>query len=299
MKKLLSVVLSVIVIFSLSVPSLAAGPTTEETYLLDIGDGASIELEIYSHVDSNTTWRSFRSIQYYNGEIVQAIDGVIGEEQLRITNYENGVVASNSTANVSERIKCDTKYVTQSLQAANAGQYGALCGSITYNEQINNEIFVRRKEVADVYSQYNGSEYDQYVINAKAGDTINFWVGVILSIGGAILTARYEMVGIIVAGVIGAAGGVITGGIVQNNVTETVDVTSMSYTMTAVHRDSGRTYTSWGDAMQVISKGSSRYNEWYYTGTTPRNWKNDDYARDVWNNCVLVMSEYPGVFSYS
>lgn len=104
----------------------------------------------------------------------------------------------------------------------------------------------------------------------------------------------------IAAAIVIAFGGSIAGGAIGVNFTEDVAVEADHYTLTG-YDYSNNQYTAPqpGVAKKVITVKSKSYNEWFYEGFVPQNWKDGDNLAYVFWADLYNYLQYPGVKSYS
>ena len=111
MKKIISIILSFAMCFSLSAPVSAAEQIKTLPAVIYVSE--SVRLEVTEIKENNTATRaseqtqtSFLSKQYVDDELVQIVEGEYGGKYLTVTNYKDGLVSSTEIIPVSRRIVC-------------------------------------------------------------------------------------------------------------------------------------------------------------------------------------------------
>lgn len=261
--------------------------------------------------------RPFEIKQLENGEVVQIVSGTVGGEYLTITNYEGGQVASVEKLRVSDRVKKANGDVAPetgvgSVNAGAVGDDGILgfgpgpnqdhlegdgtlpLATVTYNTSTQ-VTDVRRVEV---YSTLKNTDYEVYTVNGAASDTLSIVVGALFSVISVFLPAQTVVQQIVIA-IVTALGGSIAGGAIGVAISEDVAVKACYYDMWGYFPDN-HAYSPVYDGVSkhVLTKDSSYYDEWFYEGYTPENWRDmDSLAETIWMHTFYEW--YPGVRSYS
>jgi len=142
------------------------------------------------------------------------------------------------------------------------------------------------------------NDLESYTINGKTTDTLAIITGVVASII-SIFVPQATIWKQIAVAIISSVGGSAAGGAIGVVFSEPVAVEAYYYSLTGYDYTSGRYTSSYsGIARRVVTKNSSAYDEWFYDGFTPRNWKDNTLAYWFWSN-LNGGDQYPGVKVYA
>lgn len=296
MKKIFSLVLCLIMLVSTSIPAMAA-PSNVDSKTVKFTTSNTGYLEITynnNHISkSNETDQieSFIIKQFEYNNLVQTVEGKPGGSELIVTDWKDDKIVSSKTVQVSDIITKNTN--TNSLQPLATTSVGSQIGYITYKLTTN----ATTSERIRVYSDLTDSDDESYTIRGKETDTLATIVGAIASVISLFIPAATVPRQIAIA-IISAFGGSIAGGAIGVAFSESVSVHAEHYTLTGYDYSTNR-YTQGyeGIKRRVQTKKSSSYNEVFYDGFTPDNWK--DNALAYWFWCDLFGDPYPGVKSYT
>lgn len=308
MKKFLSIFLVLSMMLSLCTPALAVDVDKEQndgSDIFSIATSSSGRIEvIYNNSEETDNVNTARIIeeskndfeirQYENEKLIQTVQGRAGGDRIIVTNYENGEITNSETVLVADRIEVqDAQNATAASTRATAG-YGSQIGTITFNQSVSGV----QEEVMRVYSKVTKTDRESYTINGKATDTLAVIAGLIFSVIGVFLPAQKLATQIAIAIVTGI-GGSVAGGAIGKAFSEDVSVDATHYTMTGYHVATARYSSGYtGTANHVQTEDSDYYNEWFYEGFTPQNWKEDDnLAVCLWDE--MISGIWPGVKRYS
>lgn len=297
MKKiLLSIILSISMMFNFVMPAMAAGNTENNTTIISLSETSSMEISVFSSNGERATndGQLFLIKQYDNDTVVQTVEGTIGGNQIISTLYENGQLKSEKVINVSDRVQKVTNLdnaIESSTRAARS--YGSVLGDIIYNKEYGSNI----EQQVTVYSKITRRDSEGYVINGALSDTLSDIAGLVLSVIGVFLPA--SSIGAQIAwAIVLHYGGNVVGDAIGVTFTENVSVDATHYTLTGYHAASNY-YTAGFDGVERLIKttSSSAYNHWFYEGFTPHTWKDgDDLASNIWT--AIFGRAFPYVKQY-
>jgi len=172
-----------------------------------------------------------------------------------------------------------------------ASYYAA--GDITYKRLYQTDP----QERAQVQYEMYYSDNEAYTINGQAADTLAVIVGIVASIISVFIPAAAVWKQIAIA-VVSAWGGSIAGGAIGVFFSEDVAVNAYYYHMRGYDYNYPRYSQVYsGIARKVTTQSSGAYNEWFYDGFTPYNWRDNTLAYWIWTD--LWPTQYPGVEYYS
>lgn len=311
MKKVASIMLCVVMVFTMSVSSLADGNSMTEVCTIELDDGISLEIVMYKSSQLNTSSTgddnesnvdSIVTKQYNDGELSQKVELQPGSGKLFITNYENGIISGYEVKETNEIITyngCQSSQVENPLYANLANE--TYEGRITYNSAYNYEVWAQRQEIVNVYSELIRSDIESYTINANVGTTLSEMSAVVTEFLISKAIANPETAaGALISNVAIWFAQFIVGGVVTAFFSEEVGVYVDYYNMIGVHTYSNRSESMPGNVKEVATEASGYHSDIFIEGFTPYNWnENDGFATAMWNFIVLSMNTYPGVASYS
>lgn len=300
-RKLISALLSVVLLFTMVVPAFAAS-NNNLTATYQLSSTNSLEIKYNYIEDSNETNRnsttkkleSFTVSQYYNGKLFQTVSGTVSGDRLLVTNYDNGIPTGKEIIYIADRVQqCDSVSVESfSQHNTRAGQ--TQLGHITYKPTVETGTTHRIR----VYSEKTASDMRSRIINGKATDTVSIIVGIIISVLAAIFFPVETIAGTLASCIITGVGGSLVGKAIGVAFSEPVAVYAHDYTLTGYDYSTGRYTLGYdGTANQVKTVNGNYYNEWFYDGFTPDNWKHNSLAYWFW--CDLFSETYPQVKSYT
>lgn len=295
-KILLSIILSILMMFNFVMPAMAAGNTENNTTIISLSETSSMEISVFSLNGERATndGQLFLIKQYDNGTVVQTVEGTIGGNQIISTLYENGQMKSERVINVSDRVQKIThpdNAIESSTRAATS--YGSVLGHIIYNKEYGSNI----EQQVTVYSKITSRDSEGYVINGVLADTLSDVTGLVLSVIGAVLPGSSTAAQIAMAIVLHYGGNVI-GDTIGVIFTENVSVDATHYTLTR-YRAASNYYTAGFDGVErlVRTTSSSAYNHRFYEGFTPHTWKDGDHlASNIWT--AIFGRAFPYVKEY-
>lgn len=298
MKKIISMLLSFMMIFTLTIPTFAASYESieagqQEKTTIELSDDSYMEIisSINSETRSANGKDSFLIKEFTNNELTHTVEGSYGGEQLLCSDYENGQKVNQKTINIADKVSVSKN---SSEQIVTTASYGGVLGRILYNKDIGNNT---PGEELIVYSRITNHDLESYTINGALSDTISDITGIVLSILSVFIQPT-SIASSIALAIVSYYGGNIAGGAIGVIFTETVAVSATYYTLTGYHAAS-KYYTAGynGIARLVKTKTSSAYNKRFYEGYTPQNWKNgDDLATVLW--LAVFGRPFPYVYAY-
>lgn len=277
-----------------------------------------VRLEIHISAQSGAG-QPFEIKQIENGEVVQIVSGTEGGECLTVTNYNNGIVTGVESIRIADRVKKTGGDAASDKgdDLGNTGPTGSIgimgfgpgvndhkldgngsnpLGTITYNKQGNTSStgdYV--EEQVTVYSELTSEADETRTIFGGINDTESIIEGIIIG-------AFFDIV--LQASLVDLAANVILSfvkdvavGTITGKYDVELTVRAYRYTMTAYLAGSSDYSVFYGEAQRVTVPGP-HYDQWFYEGYTPDNWKfGDDMALDLWK--TFFNAPFPGVKSYS
>lgn len=298
MKKIISLLLSFAMIFTLTIPTFAAsdksfadGQQEKTTIQLSAGSYIEITLLTNNRTRASNDSESFLIKEFIHNELTHTVEGSFGGSQLICTNYEDGRMVNQKIINVSDRVSASR---SESCQTVATASYGSVLGRIVYNKDIGNN---RPGEELTVYSKITNQDLESYTINGKASDTISVIAGLLLSVLSVFIPSANTVTSMAIA-IVSAYGGNVAGGAIGVLFTEKVAVDATYCTLTGYHSTSNyHTAGYYGIARLVKTKNSNAYNKWFYEGYTPQEWrKGDSLANILW--IAVFARPFPYVYAY-
>lgn len=311
MKRIISLLLSFAMLFTLLTPALAASNDTslaaarQERTTVSLSNDSRSRMEIISPLNNDTRTfssqntnelnndGSFLIEEYVNDELTHTVQGSYGGSQIVCIDYENGVMTNQKVINIADRVTVINS--ESSDRVASASTYGSVLGRIVYNKDIGNTV---PGEILTIYSKITKRDYETYNLNGYITDTISDITGILLSFFICFIPVETTLAKIAVA-IVGYYGGKTTGGIIDVIFSENVAVDATYYTLTGYHAASDYYSPTECNGVErlVMTKNSSAYNDWIYSGYTPHTWKNgDDLATSLW--MAVFARPFPYVYQY-
>ena len=291
MKKIVSYVLVFAILSMLSMPAFAASADKiqGETAIFKTSETGYMEIITFDRKLKDSNLGQEYEINYYNnGELVQSVQGQYQGEILKVFNYSGGNV-EEQTIDLQSRV-VERKNVSVPIETM-SDDYGTAIGSINYNRVGDRPIVIVR-----IFSKLTYSDNESYTIRANATDTLGVVVGIILSFGLSFL-GNLGVVQNLAVAIVGGLGGNVAGDAIGIFLSEDVAVDAYYYTLTGCDVGTGRYVPEvTGIARQVTTKASKNYDQWFYEGHTPYNWKDEVLAMHCW--MYLYPGNYPGVMLY-
>lgn len=279
-------------------PSVAAEAPTEEKQIFVTSETGYMEIVTEKDMDGNAT--RYAISQYENDRLTQVVYVVIGLDELIVENYDADRLLSKETI-------CVSNYVTKSVSQSNniysqveqplaKGAYYKV-GSIKYYPLFDGSV---SSKIVPVYAEYSYSDIESYTINAEATQTLAMVVSILMGAFGTYITLTAPVWQQIAVSIVAGWFGSVSGGAIGVAFSENVAVRSYHYHMKGYDTVSSvYTLPISGAAMRVLTQTSNSYDEWFYDGYTPSNWKNNSFGMVIWNELFPAYSaNYPGVESY-
>lgn len=299
MKSIISLLLTFVMIFTITVPTFAASDESladgkQEKTTIQLSGGSYMEITSSLNNDARTVndGGTFLIKEFTHNELTHTVQGSYGGSQLICTDYKNGQIVNRKIMNVADRVSVSRSNSNQAVVANNS--YGSVLGRIVYNKDIGNNT---PGEELTVYSKITDQDDESYTINGELADTISDITGLILAVLSALITPA-DVASAIAIAVVSYFGGNVAGGKIGIIFTEQVAVDSTHYTLTGYHAASNY-YTAGYDGVKrlVKTKKSNAYNKVFYEGYTPHNWKNgDDLASILWT--AVFARPFPYIYAY-
>ena len=297
MKKVLCLILSFVMIFSISVPTMAANlePSNDLTERSSIYLSKEVQLDISLNrsTKQNDSPDSFEITQFNNGQLSRKVTLSDDGQFLLGTEYVAGVAVRNYIINIAERVQKLPSMSSSAISKASSKEY--VIGYITFNPLIDQTTSERLKVFCDPYDTDN----EAYVVNGKASDTLADIASILLSIFISYAFPAATLSEIVASAIVGFFGGKLTGEAIGKNFTENVSVVSNYYRFRSYRLSAGiysNTYS--GVSRRVTTAKSKYYGQWFHEGTTPSTWKDGD-AFAIWCWYDMYGEFCPGVKSYT
>lgn len=309
MKKIISLLLSFVMIFTLLTPAFAASsdtslPTIQQNQTtISLSNNSRIEfvspltddINTYSNNSTNelNNGRSFLIKEFINDELTHTVQGTFGGNELICIDYENGLITNQKIINIADRITANND---NSACDVSSYSYGSVLGRIVYNKDIGNTV---PGEILTVYSKITKQDSEAYTINGAVTDTISDIVGILTSIFFAVLPVEGLLMKVAV-GIVGYYGGKVTGGLIGVAFTEDVSAYATYYTLTGYHAASNYHCPTeiCGVKRFVTTQNSSAYKNTLYEGYTPYNWTHGDAVASILWTAVFARP-FPYVYKYN
>lgn len=293
MKKVLSLMLSFVFIFSLSVPALAtnlesANDLTESASIY-LSKEVQLELSLNRSTKSNGSYDSFEVKQFNNGQLSRKITLSDDGKFLLGTEYKDGAVVRNYTINLAERVQALPSMST----AASSNEY--VVGYISFKPLTGQTTSERLRVYCDLYD----TDSEPYVVKGRASDTLGDIASFILSILISYTFPATTLSELVATAIVSFFGGKVTGEAIGKTFTENVAVESNYYNFRSYKLSAGiysNTYS--GVSRRVITLKSKYYGQWFHEGTTPSTWKDGDVFA-IWCWYDMYGDFCPGVKSYT
>lgn len=299
-KKLICIILSLSIVLSLSVNAFAVSDNDTITEHINISETNTLEITYVSPSKISRTSSSqddiaeFEVKQYYENELIQVVTGQIGGSYLYVTDYNDGLVTSQSTRRVSDIISKNTSFTDSQDNLLSTASLGTLLGTINYNPTATDGA----REKVKVYSYYKTRDTEAYTIRAHPADTIALLASALVSAITFIATLNLSAADII-KNIVITYGGSIMSSTIEVAFEEDVAAYAYYYDLTGYDVGTGRYSNTYdGIAYYILTQKSSAYNTWRYDGYTPRNWQQSAFALGMWSE-FFNTKEYPGVSSYA
>lgn len=297
MKKVLCLILSFVMIFSLSVPAMATTiePSSDltESSSIYLSKEAQLDISLNRSTEQNASSDSFEVTQFNNGQLSRKVTLSDDGQFLLGTEYAAGVAVRNYTINIAERVQKLPSMSSSAISKASSNEY--VIGYITFNPLIGQTTSERLKVFCDPYDTDN----EAYVVNGKASDTFADIVAILLSIFVAYAFPAAKLSELVASAIVAFFGGELSGAAIGKNFTETVSVLSTYYRFRSYKLSAGiysNTYP--GASRRVTTKKSKYYGQWFHEGTTAITWKDGD-AFAIWCWYDMYGEVCPGVKSYT
>ena len=307
MKKVISLCLVLVMVFTTCVPCYAADEASEENSRTNIVDASGNTLG-WELLPVEGTENQFVFNYYVNGQIHTEYHITKGEDTITaIPRYENARSNSVDTyqVNVSDYVAVGNR---ENVETEFATTYGVRFGRIDYNYSPDAD--------ATFYAilTSNGATTYREVIDVNAdrgdllGDVAGSFAALLIEAGIMVANLATGVSGLVVTFVLTQMGALSVNNIVQFAVSEEVDCVTTEYdisvTMDSDDTLSGvvfDTYETTGYQYRFLYEDSPVEVE--YEGIAPYNtdtWQNRDVARRIWIETIYFPANYdfPGVDAY-
>lgn len=299
MKKFLSFLLSLVILFSLSVPALATNlePTngfTESTFI-NLSEEVHLDISLNRSSEANASSDSFEIKQFNHGQLSRKVTLSADKKFLLGTEYKDGTVVRNYTINLAERVHRLPSMSSTTTTVSNARSQEYVIGYITFNPLPEQTTSERLKVYCDPYLTDN----EAYTVHGDEADAFSDIVGILFSIFISYAFPATALSEIVASAIVGFFGGKITGTVIGTTFTETVSVEATYYSFRS-YKLSADTYsnTYYGVSRRVTTRQSQYTGQWFHEGTTPSTWKDED-AFAIWCWYDMYGDYCPGVKSYT
>lgn len=293
MKKVLSIILVVTLLFSIYIPAYGQRmPQNKKEYDSSFADSEgkknTVHLEMLgsgkTHVD-----------YYIENILIQTVDVELftststGTEMIKIS------IKDVKTDIVHKSVECLSKYISNELTAVEpmvTSTYSRV-GIIDYNA-ITDEAGVRHNDKLYIYHSGRGITSDYKTVNVVQEYTFAFVVAVIAAQIQESCSELAWTAETLLNAILYTAGVAVVGGIIQGTVSTSYYVRKLMYDVKAKDTKTGmeRYYT--GDIYQVLLPGGTYSSSYCYEGYLP--WNSTTVA--YWMFCDFWGYQYPGVNSF-
>lgn len=287
-KSISSVLICIALLLNITIPAIAStNMSTEST-----GSNAThIDLMYLTNATTNSSKNgygtSFVVKQYQENQVVQEVKGYVGGPTIQIIDYSNGEVIKQTTRNVSDFVTKISETTSDALNATS--DYGSYLGRIIYNKATGSN---EEREIT-VYSKLTDYDQESFRIHAAATDTVSSVVGAVVGAGLGVILGPLVDIPALIMGIITGLGGSVVGGLVSISLDESVSVDAYHYALTGYYEPTNYYSPGYeGIERHVKTKKSSAYNEWFYEGFTPHQWKDGPLAN------VLYIGTFGGTYPY-
>lgn len=290
-KAIASILACVFLLCTFSFPALADTNVATGTNEVILSDTSRIELTYLSNggTRSSSTGNGFIVRQYEGDQVVQEVTGYVGGPTIQIVDYNNGNVVKQTTRNVADIVTKTSVSVPSDSFTRAASSYGDYLGRIIYNKASGSN---EEREIT-VYSKVTKHDLESYRIHALATDSINAIVGALVGAGLGLILGPEIGIPALVASIVTSLGGSAAGTVVGIAIDDSVAVDATYYTLTGYYAPTNYYSPGYeGVARLVKTEYSSAYNQWFYEGYTPHNWKDGPLAN------VLYIGTFGGTYPY-
>lgn len=289
-RKLTSIILTLALILGVVSPIGAVGVSEHTGERIQISDTGYLEFREITSTRATGGTAEYEVQQYENGSLVQTVTGQFDGDWVTVTDYENGVATDQNRISVASRITVEEQPAAAPLASESN------IGTIYYN----NNVYTGRSEQVQIYHSTT-VDNESYRINGEATDSIAFIASLILSVLGTVIFKNAQIATQVAMAIVAGVGGAIVGKEIGVRFSETVAARVTSYWYRGRDVNTGR-YSGYfkGTASRITTSASSSYNETFYDGPNPTNWKNyrEDFAFNFWADLFNYL-QYPGVNRYS
>lgn len=271
-KKFISILLALSLLLSLSsnVFAKSSSPvvTTNDNVLIDYHSDGHHYVITYDELSGNKIIQ-----EYKDGTLVQK--NVIQPSNPTLVNVETNINGSSSKSQFETTDIIKTKVASPSsisLDSPGTDFHGYFLGSIFYSWQ-NNVSLVTGRYTAHISYKTHTPRPAEYVTNGWSGPAVNLVTAII----GVIVVPKSVLIGILLAYGINAAGNAYV-----NNVSMDLRCTATDYDVMITDADNTDLYCPyWGTCYVANDNLHGIYNQRYYDGYCPQQWKEKWWTDNV------------------
>lgn len=297
-KVIISLLICFSLLFNFATPAIASTNTSTDVIRageneLVLSDASHIKLT-YLPNDGTSSSASvdempFSVKQYQGDQLVQEVTGYVGGPTIQIIDYDHGKVVAKTTRNISDFVTKTSEPTSVAPFASAISNHGTVLGHIVYNKAYGSN----EEKVISVYSKIEDCVTEAYAFHALATDSINAIVGALIGAGLGLILGPVIDIPALVASIVTSLGGSVVGNIVGIAIDDTVAVSATYYTLCGYHAPTKYYSPGYdGVARLVLTKNNKAYNQWFYEGYTPHNWRDGPLAT------MLYLGTFGGTFPY-
>lgn len=247
-----------------------------------------VEYSARSFIDKSLHKQEFVVKQYKNNELIEEVRGKIGGSSIEICKIHHGLVVSKAVRSVSDFVTKTSANILVRPYVYFQSDNGTRLGCIIYNKSFESN---EERELT-VYSKITKRDIESFRVHGTAADTVAAIVGAAVSIGIGKLLGSISISGVIEA-IISSLGGSIAGGAIGIFFDEVVAVDATYYSLRGYHEPSDYYSPEYNGVTRLVKTRNSKvYNEWFYEGFTPHNWKEGPLAN------MLYIGTFGGTYPY-
>ena len=299
MKRIASLLLSVIIICSLIIPAVAteieSASGMMDSVSIDLSDKVQLNISFPQETQANSSITPFEIEQYNEGRLVVKVMRSNDGRFLLGTEYDDaGTIIRTYTIDLAEHIQRNSSTPSSAVPNSTVnGNY--VIGLITFNPIVGQTTSERLR----VHCNHYDHDYESYTVNGRATQSLADIAGILISLLISFFTSPVELADYVAVAIVSFFGGEIAGREIGVNFSETVAVVSDYYKFSSYKLSAGIYSMEYsGISRRVITEKSQYYGQWFHEGITPSTWKNDNtFALWCWND--LYADIFPGVKSYS
>lgn len=262
MRKAICLILSIVLIFSLTLPAFASSVTSPT--VVNIYDDGITKVDGYATESGDMIFR-----QYINNQLVQRNTIYAGNNEIIYREFINSSRSSPTTDSISIYDYGTVAHETNGIQTATI----RVAGTINYRAIIDTGY-----TYYGLYCIYDETQLGSttYTINGYVGTVVD-----LVSIIAGAFTIPIPVVGKYVAALITGLGVTVISGYIEDRLSDTVSCIETDYEWTLTDTTySGHSKNVYGSKYYITDVKSAAVGKTYYEGYTPNDWRTQALA--VW-----------------